>query len=347
MPDITIIIPIGPYHAEQAERAILSAQQQTLPCVVDAIHDPNGYGPGWARNTGIDRAQTPWLLFLDADDWLEPEAAQIFMFNAKLYPKDHYIYSNWWVGEDRFMQAPDPCRAWRGGTLNNLTSLVPTEWAFKVGGFDQSLGGGEDTDFFLKLISQGCCGVHVDLPLVHYTPEGRRSVEYRNSDEYHRVHELLRERYSGNMGCCDDRKVNQMTSNEKQANDILVVPEWGGNSPFHGRATRRNYGRQGNGNPFWCDPRDVDACRRPKLVRPLQPQEGQLRRTVTQPTQQGGQQTVTQPIPHGVHETGAAIFGQVQAGAGARYTPDNAIKEQPRLIEDIIDLAMDDDDEKE
>jgi len=135
-----------------------------------------------------------------------------------------------------------------------------------------------------------------------------------------------------------------MASNKKQDGDVLVVPEWGGNQPFHGRATRRNYDRQGNGNPFWCDPRDVPASRPPQVIRLLRPHEEEQRQvTVTQPVGQGGQ-TVDQPVvPHGVHEA-AAVFPRwrVQEGRGARYTPPSAVTERPRNIQDVISLGLED-----
>lgn len=43
---------------------------------VRVIHQPNG-GEGAARNTGLAEAQYEWLLFLDADDWITPDALRV------------------------------------------------------------------------------------------------------------------------------------------------------------------------------------------------------------------------------------------------------------------------------
>ena len=56
--------------------------------VVEAINDPrirlikqeNG-GPSKARNTGVKNAKGEWILFLDADDELEPDALEYFAKN--------------------------------------------------------------------------------------------------------------------------------------------------------------------------------------------------------------------------------------------------------------------------
>jgi hypothetical protein len=320
MPDTTIIIPIGPDHMAVAERAVASARSQTIPAVVDVIHDRDGRGPGWARNMAIGRAQTRYILFLDADDWLEPHAIEYLEAAAAEQP-GQYIYCDWQLASDHVMAAPDPCRAWRGGTLNVITALLPTEWVVRVGGFDEDLPGGEDTDFFLKLITSGLCGWHLEEPLLHYTPDGARSKSYRESEAYEQAKELFRERYGDKMGCCGDKQMNPDTpAGERQDNDVLTRTLWGGNKHQTGRATGRRYPRSGNGKPMWVDPRDIAAS--PKLWAPI---DGQL--------------VGDRPVAQGVHQLAQGVMGQVRSRQGARYTPAHA--PQPGVtVADIIRMGQ-------
>lgn len=46
------------------------------PKVVRSLHQPNSGGPGAPRNTALDMATGKYVLFLDADDFLGPEAAE-------------------------------------------------------------------------------------------------------------------------------------------------------------------------------------------------------------------------------------------------------------------------------
>lgn len=68
--------------------------------VVEAINDPrirlikqeNG-GPSKARNTGVKNAKGKWILFLDADDELEPGAFEYFVKNINKHFDTSFIFA--------------------------------------------------------------------------------------------------------------------------------------------------------------------------------------------------------------------------------------------------------------
>lgn len=74
--DASVIIPA--HHAEatlpetlrsvEAARAAFSGESEIV--VVD---DPDGHGPSWARNSGLDRARGEYVFFCDADDLARPD----------------------------------------------------------------------------------------------------------------------------------------------------------------------------------------------------------------------------------------------------------------------------------
>ena len=61
------------------------------PDKIRAIHQPNG-GAGSARNRGIDLSQGEYLLFLDGDDYWEPNLLEDLQKAIKEQPADLYLF---------------------------------------------------------------------------------------------------------------------------------------------------------------------------------------------------------------------------------------------------------------
>ncbi len=319
MMNTTVIIPVGPNHHDLSVRAIASVQDQTTAAALIVVHDTERRGPGWARNQGIEQADTPFVLFLDADDWLNPEAVQ--RLEAAAAGWDGYVYGDWIIG-NAVHKSPEPCKAWRHGTRNIVTALVPTVAARKVGGFDETLPGGEDTDFYLKLIAAGICGKHIDYPVLNYRPEGERGREYVASGARDRVHALMDARYGVReivMGCCG-KPDKPDTTPEPIENGVLVTPVWRGNRRVTGGVTGRDYGRQSAPKTFYIDRRDLDAM--PNMYRPVQVGDAEPESLLNPAF----------PIARGLPALGDAIFGERrEAPQGTRYTPPTAGRQAPDL----------------
>lgn len=63
---------------------------------INLIKKENG-GVSSARNLGIKRANGDWILFLDADDELEPECLDTFYKSTLIHPEIKIIVSNFWI----------------------------------------------------------------------------------------------------------------------------------------------------------------------------------------------------------------------------------------------------------
>jgi hypothetical protein len=265
----TFIIPIGEYHKDISEQAIAAASLQDVPCDIITAYDEHGRGAGVARNAALSRVQTEFVVFLDADDFVESNFVSRCL---EVWKPDHYIFTDWREGAAS-KTAPD-C-PWVNRTWHPITALIPTDWLRKVGGFDEALEGAEDTDLFLRLTTSGCCGLRLREPLFHYGAEGQRAKRFVSSPAYARVMDMFTKKYGGKqMACCGDNAPVPEILPDGLPGDIIVQTLWAGNRVERGSATGRLYPRTGNGKMTKVDPRDADA--RPDLWRKVEEQQLQV-----------------------------------------------------------------------
>lgn len=219
-PVVSVIIPVGPNHQQYLSDALDSLEAQTfrrweaivvfdggnewLPEIHGAypfIRHTNtkGRGAGHARNVGTMMARAPFLLFLDADDWLQPTAIERLLDGWNTYQAG--IYSDYYgcaVVDDvaalapnlqgnieqrnertketiiryyakdydwqRAQDAPEnPPYLWC-----NVTTLIPKSWHTEIGGFDESMQSWEDVDYWYRLAMAGKPFARIEEPLLTY-----------------------------------------------------------------------------------------------------------------------------------------------------------------------------------
>jgi len=229
-PWVSVIIPVGPRHADLAWRAVESVMLQSIPrweCIVvndsgkDLIQPSTGQSlqdaypfvrylevgdrnVSVARNTGAVVAQADFLSFLDADDWYLPDYLRETLLAYNDNP-DHYVYTDWlsYNGETEKHQTRNfDCDRLKTEALHAVTALVPKVWHLDVGGFDEGLGvdGWEDWDYYLKIVLHtGHHGHRVKKALMVYdsTTGVRRDDSFANKDK---LLPVIMGRY-GDMDC--------------------------------------------------------------------------------------------------------------------------------------------------
>jgi GT2 family glycosyltransferase len=190
---VTFVIPVAPHHKPTLQRAVESVRQQTIPCEVIALDDKKGVGPGALRNRALGMVKTPFVVFLDADDFVMPRFAEACL---AAWRPNTYVWTHWF--EDGLVR---PLPHEEGLTVIDhlVTCFMSTDLALSHGGFDEHFSGGEDTDFYVKLLSHGVKSVRVAEPLVSYTQGGQRSTEFHTSGAFHWTMQEISRRYGTNL----------------------------------------------------------------------------------------------------------------------------------------------------
>jgi hypothetical protein len=289
MNEVSVVIPVGPSHLSIVERAHASAKKQTVPVDVFVIVDNEKKGPAWARNRGLEKVQTRWVIFLDADDELEPRFAEECL-QAGAWP-NRYVYTDWFEGETQHCP-PDHCwtgeafepgggwkregdkKVWHGGgAWHVVTTLLPAHWVRHIDGFDEAYRhGSEDTAFYWKLQALGCCGLHLPKPLFRYhSNPNSRSLRWIQHPDFKEASRTIQERYGGQklMGCCNKPGSTVKTPmGAKQPGDVLVQVLWKNKTNWEGPITQRLYPRTKWPRMIWVDPADAHAA--PNRVRKVE-----------------------------------------------------------------------------
>jgi peptidoglycan/xylan/chitin deacetylase (PgdA/CDA1 family)/glycosyltransferase involved in cell wall biosynthesis/SAM-dependent methyltransferase len=142
-----------------------------------------------ARNAGARRTEAPYLVWLDADDVLEPTYFELAAARLDAEPGlDFVTCALQAFGAAEYMWRPSPptfVQAVSTGGVPHASSMIRRcTWA-EVGGFDESLPTFELLDFWASVLERGGGGVVLDEPLLRYRIRGtsgyRRSLR---SDTY-------------------------------------------------------------------------------------------------------------------------------------------------------------------
>ncbi|KKM76815.1 hypothetical protein LCGC14_1376360 [marine sediment metagenome] len=227
-PEISIVIPVGPGHEHVLRTALDSIEAQHFRNweVIVVFDTGNEYypelyaaypyvkwentrgkrGPGYARNQGAEIAKGKFLLFLDADDFLNPgEPNALGEMLAEFWETGNGIYSAH-IGRATIspeyakkMERENRLVAWNENLgqayisnpgiefdcerafleprdhpdgkffiWNLVSTLIPRQWHFDIGGFDEHMPTWEDWDYWLRMAKGGRCFTRIQKPFVIY-----------------------------------------------------------------------------------------------------------------------------------------------------------------------------------
>ena len=172
--DITVAIPTIPTRNGKLRKAIASVMSQSYPVAAVSIAvDRSGEGSAVTRNRALEAVQTDWVVFLDDDDQLLPNALATFI-RAQGDSQADVVYGLPRIVDaqgnvrPRFFEAGgpevfDPHLLMQKSYIP-VVSLVRTDLALDCGGFEFSADGNgsyDDWGFYKNLLCYGAEFHHV------------------------------------------------------------------------------------------------------------------------------------------------------------------------------------------
>jgi glycosyltransferase involved in cell wall biosynthesis len=181
-PSVSVVIPCfnqAQYLAEAIESVLAQTLSPVEVVLVDDGSEDNSYevagryekvirmrqqnkGVAAARNAGWKATAAEYLVFLDADDRLLPEALEIGV--RALSPRLQVAFVSGWsrdirgdgkvleglrqplVAQDHYLRLLEDCFIWSGSSIVYRRSALEA-----VGGFDESLTAADDYDLYLRM----------------------------------------------------------------------------------------------------------------------------------------------------------------------------------------------------
>lgn len=113
-----------------------------------------------ARNTGMDLAKGKFLWFWDADCYMKPGHAKRMIEEFEATGAD-FVYSGYEMAEEQGEFQSEAFDAYSLQSGNYISSMAPIKRE-KAPRWDESLEAGQDWDYWLTAVEQGCKGVFVE-----------------------------------------------------------------------------------------------------------------------------------------------------------------------------------------
>jgi glycosyltransferase involved in cell wall biosynthesis len=211
-----------------------------LPPEVEVVRQANA-GVASARNAGLARASTPYVLFLDADDRLAPGALAVLRRTLDRHPGasfayGHHRYFGDWTSTMRFPPY-DPLRL-LDRHLIGLTALARRELLDDTGGFDPAFDAFEDWELWVNALAHGHRGVRVDEVTLEYRRHGHSKLRVDRRD-YREARRRMRQKHAA---LYESRAALARESSLGPAGRLVYRAYWGPR-PLPAAVERRLYDR--------------------------------------------------------------------------------------------------------
>jgi glycosyltransferase involved in cell wall biosynthesis len=162
-------------------------------------------GSALARNRGVEAARADAIAFCDADDrvgegWVAAIGTALQQHDVVVCRQDHEALNPPWVlaTRDRIFQ-DDVARTWYPPHLAHGSTCglgVRRSLHERIGGFDESLRFGSDTDYCFRLQLHGARLEFVPDAVVHYRFRASLAAIFRQASAYAEATALLQSRYA-------------------------------------------------------------------------------------------------------------------------------------------------------
>lgn len=161
------------------------------------IVNQNNKGLPSARNTGIKKSSGNYILFLDADDWIEKNSIELMLETLKRYNSD-YVFCNTYLEGERNGEQKRYYNFFEQLFLNNISyfMLIKKNVIENAGCYDEKMTlGYEDWELNIRLGKNGYFPEKVEEFLFHYNVSNSGMLNSVSKKKHATILEYIRTKH--------------------------------------------------------------------------------------------------------------------------------------------------------
>lgn len=165
---------------------------------IKTVFKKNG-GTASARNAGIKESSNDIICFLDADDEYLPNKISKSVLEITRFPGIGCVYSDYnEVMTDgkinRAFKHPFEGQMLLKTCIVSTNSVISREAINRVGEFDETIGGCEDYDLWIRIAVSGLILRHIPEALFNYYNHGNNKTVYYDKNKWSKEEQLIKHR---------------------------------------------------------------------------------------------------------------------------------------------------------
>lgn len=164
------IIVINDRSTDRLSR-VIAKYKEKFGVKIDFYHSQIHHGAPHARNRGFHYSKGEYVLFCDADAYLEHDALERMLDTLRLHKEASYVYPNHKWGWKKIRLFPFDAEKLREMPYIHTMALLRREHLPK-NGWDENIKKLQDWDLWLTMLEDGHIGFWLDEYLFHIKPGG-------------------------------------------------------------------------------------------------------------------------------------------------------------------------------
>jgi len=151
---------------------------------IKVLTNTKNMGVGYGSKLALESSTGDYFIRVDSDDYLSPISSAVLFTALQANPQYSFAYADHYRVDKNENKIELVELSDQEKLLNHGAGvLFKTKDVISHGGYNEKLRHAEDTELLMKLIKNGCRGVHIPIPLYRYYIHGENLSDSPKQDK--------------------------------------------------------------------------------------------------------------------------------------------------------------------